>query len=174
VVLADTHLRGGLDRLPVPLRDALEQADVLLHAGDVTSAQAFDELRGLAPVHAVLGNNDRELVGKLAPSLQVELAGVRVAMLHDSGPRQGREARMGRLFPGAQVVVFGHSHVPVDELGASGQHLFNPGSPTQRRRHPHRTFGVLHLSEGIVVSHAIVRADMPTPDDADAGPRAGS
>jgi putative phosphoesterase len=130
--------------------DALRSADVFLHAGDVVSAEFLDELRALAPVHAVLGNNDRTLVGVLPDQVELELGGVRVAMLHDSGARRGREERMARRFPSAKVVVFGHSHVPWNEPGIDGHLLFNPGSATQRRLQPHRTFGVLHFERGEV------------------------
>jgi uncharacterized protein len=151
VVLADTHIVGsGSERLPEPVWDALRSADVILHAGDVVSAEFLDELRALAPVHAVLGNNDRTLVGVLPDQVELELGGVRVAMLHDSGARRGREERMARRFPSAKVVVFGHSHVPWNEPGIDGQLLFNPGSATQRRLQPHRTFGVLHFERGEV------------------------
>jgi putative phosphoesterase len=151
VVLADTHIVGsGCERLPEAAWDALRSADVILHAGDVVSAEFLDELRALAPVHAVLGNNDRTLVGLLPDEVELDFDGVRVAMLHDSGARRGREARMARRFASADVVVFGHSHIPWNEPGADGQLLFNPGSATQRRRQPHRTFGVLHFDRGEV------------------------
>jgi hypothetical protein len=107
-------------------------------------------------VHAVLGNNDAALVGTLPDGLELELAGVRIAMVHDSGARTGRERRMHRWFPDAQVVVFGHSHEPVDAEGVDGQRLFNPGSAVQRRHQPHRTVGRLELADGHIVGHEIV------------------
>lgn len=149
-MLADTHLRGGIETLEGPLLWAIEAADVVLHAGDVVSPAALAGLQSAAQTHAVLGNNDHELVGLLPDTLLLELAGVRVALVHDSGPRVGRPARLHRRFPDAQLVVFGHSHDPVDQTGVKGQLLFNPGSPTQRRRQPHRTFGRLRLSAGRV------------------------
>lgn len=161
VVLADTHLRGGLDRLPDEVVEVARGSDVVLHAGDLTSARVLDELRTLAPVYAVLGNNDTELTGRLPADVQVELAGVRVAMVHDSGPAKGRAARMARRFPGAQLVVFGHSHIPVDEAGAAGQLLFNPGSPTQRRMQPYPTYGHLRLEGGVVVAREVVALPRP-------------
>jgi putative phosphoesterase len=151
VVLADSHIVGsGSERLPSAVWVALRSADVILHAGDVVTGEFLDELRALAPVHAVLGNNDRTLVGVLPDQVELEFCGVRVAMLHDSGARRGREARMARRFPSAAVVVFGHSHIPWNESGVDRQLLFNPGSATQRRRQPHRTFGVLHFERGEV------------------------
>jgi uncharacterized protein len=152
VVIADTHLRRAWPnrRLPAPAVRALAEADVILHAGDITEPEHLDDLRRHAEVHAVLGNNDPELVGVLPETLEVELAGVRVGMIHDSGPARGRAPRLHRTFPEADVVVFGHSHIPVNEPGVEGQLLFNPGSPTERRRQPHRTIGILELADGQV------------------------
>ena len=158
-VLADTHLRGGVDLLPAPVRDRLDRADLILHAGDVVSAALLDGLATLAPTWAVLGNNDHDLVGALPDRIERDVGGVRVAMVHDSGARKGRPARMRRWFPDADLVVFGHSHDPVDEVGADGQRLFNPGSPTQRRRQPHRTMGWLVIDAGRIVEHRIERVD---------------
>jgi putative phosphoesterase len=129
----------------------------------VVSAGVLDELRAYAPLHAVLGNNDIELRRALPERLELDLAGVAVAMVHDSGARQGRAGRMRRWFPAADLVVFGHSHDPVDELGVDGQRLFNPGSPTQRRRQPHPTMGLLELAGGAITSHTILRADTGEP-----------
>ena len=156
LVLADTHLKTDLSPLLPAVWDAVEAADVVLHAGDVVTGDLLGALRRLRPVHAVLGNNDRALVGALPDRLALTLAGVRVAIVHDSGARAGRERRLKRWFPEAQVVVFGHSHEPVDALGVDGQRLFNPGSAVQRRRQPHRTVGRLELRGGRLVGHEIV------------------
>jgi putative phosphoesterase len=156
LVLADTHLRTNLSALPVEVWDHVEACDAVLHAGDVVTADLLEALRARRPVHAVLGNNDHALAGALPDRLELELAGVRLAIVHDSGARAGRERRMRRWFPGADVVVFGHSHEPVDALGEDGQRLFNPGSAVQRRRQPHRTIGLLALAGGAVVGHEIV------------------
>jgi uncharacterized protein len=160
-VLADTHVRGGIDRLPVPVVDRLAGVDVILHAGDVVSPELLAGLADLAPTHTVLGNNDHELVGLLPDRLELRIGGVAVAMVHDSGARAGRPARLRRWFPEAQLVVFGHSHDPVDEVGVEGQWLFNPGSPTQRRRQPFPTMGTLELAGGRIVSHRVDRVDAP-------------
>jgi putative phosphoesterase len=160
VVLADTHLRtGGRRVLPEGAYRALDGADLILHAGDVLDEGVLDGLRSIAPVHAVLGNNDTGLVGVLPTCLVVDVDGLRVAMIHDSGPRAGRPARLRRRFPDAPIVVFGHSHRPVDDEGLTGQRLFNPGSPTERRGSPHRTVGVLELGGGELVDHRIVAVD---------------
>ena len=152
-MLSDTHIRRGRGRkLPDAAYEHLERADVILHAGDILVGEVLDELRAFAPVHAVLGNNDAELVGLLPETASLELDGVRIAMIHDSGPAAGRAGRMRRRFPEADVVVFGHSHVPWDDAGVDGQLLFNPGSPTERRSQPSHTLGTLDLDGGRVVS----------------------
>jgi putative phosphoesterase len=157
LVLADTHIRPGRGRrLPDAIYAELERVDVILHAGDVLTQDLLDELAAFAPVHAVLGNNDRDLVGVLAETLQVELDGVRVALVHETGPTKGRAARVHRRFPNALVVIYGHSHQPVDEQGIGGQRLFNPGSPTERRRAPSHTYGLLDFDAGHVTRHQIV------------------
>jgi putative phosphoesterase len=156
VVLADTHIRRGSSRrLPDPVYTHLEAADLVLHAGDILVADVLDELAGFAPVHAVLGNNDGELVGVLPETRLLDVDGVRIGMVHDSGPAKGRAARLRRRFPDAGVVVFGHSHIPWDQEGLDGQVLFNPGSPTERRSQPHRTVGTLDLDAGRVLRRRI-------------------
>ena len=156
VVLADTHIRRGSSRR---LSDAayahLEEADVILHAGDVVVGDVLDELAGFATVHAVLGNNDADLVGLLPETRLLTLDGVRIGMIHDSGASTGRAGRLRRRFPDADVVVFGHSHIPWDTEGVDGQVLFNPGSPTERRSQPHRTMGTLDIDDGVVVTRQI-------------------
>ena len=158
VVLSDTHLRsGGKRRLPDGAYRALDDAEVILHAGDIVTADLLHELSGFAPTHAVLGNNDVDPSLAYLPETRLEIiGGVRVAMVHDSGPRSGREARMRRRFPEADVVVFGHSHIPWNGPGLDGQLLFNPGSPTERRAQPRHTIGVLDLDAGRVVRSEIV------------------
>jgi hypothetical protein len=157
VVLADTHLRAGSKRsLPSRARTELARADVVLHAGDITDGALLEELRAVAPTYAVLGNNDHGLVGVLPERLELTLAGVAVAMVHDSGPRKGREARLRRTFPAADLVVFGHSHIPWNAPGLDGQWLLNPGSPTQRRAQPHPTLATIDLAEGRIQGTEIV------------------
>jgi len=159
LVVSDTHLGADLGKLPAEVWAAADRSDVILHAGDVVTGELLDALGQRAPVHAVLGNNDQGLIGRLPDRLELELAGVRVAMVHDSGARAGRERRMRRWFPEADLVVFGHSHEPIDQEGVDGQRLFNPGSAVQRRRQPHRTIGELRLADGEIVAHRIVPVD---------------
>ncbi|HEV2766635.1 MAG TPA: metallophosphoesterase family protein [Acidimicrobiales bacterium] len=162
VVLADTHLHPGSRRgLPDAALAQLEEADVVLHAGDVVTRHLLEELGTYAPTSAVLGNNDHDLVGHLPETLVLDLAGVRVGMIHDSGPRRGREARLRRRFPDANLVVFGHSHIPWNAPGLEGQWLLNPGSPTQRRSQPHHTVAIVDLAEGRIVATDIVVVDPP-------------
>ena len=157
VVLADTHAPSRWRSCPPRVSAHLRGADLILHAGDVCTADVLDELAAYAPVHAVRGNNDGPDVAAWgAPdTLELDLGGVRLAMIHDSGPRSGRPARLRGRFPDAGLVVFGHSHIPVD-LAADGQRIFNPGSPTDRRREPHGTIGVLDIDGGRLVAAAIV------------------
>jgi putative phosphoesterase len=161
VVLADTHVGPRSNRRLPDAAYHLEAADVVLHAGDVTSADLLHELAGFAPVHAVLGNNDHDLVGVLPETLETTIDGVRVAMVHDSGARAGRANRLARRFPGAQLVVFGHSHEPCDEVGASGQRLLNPGSCTWKRRAPNHSLAVVGLARGAIDSTTLVDLDQP-------------
>ncbi|MFN2608077.1 MAG: metallophosphoesterase family protein [Acidimicrobiales bacterium] len=156
VVLSDTHIRrGGRRRLPDAAYAHLESADLVLHAGDVLVPEVLHELAGFAPVHAVLGNNDADLVGVLPETRLLDVDGVRIGMIHDSGPSAGRAGRMRRRFPTADVVVFGHSHIPWDADGVDGQLLLNPGSPTERRAQPAHTLATLDVAGGAVVGHAL-------------------
>jgi putative phosphoesterase len=157
VALADTHAPRRWKSCPPPVAEQLRQADVILHAGDVCIAAVLDELAQYAPVLAVIGNNDGPDVAAwgATPTLQADLDGLRVAMIHDSGPAAGRPQRMRRRFPGAGLVVFGHSHIPLD-VSAAGTRIFNPGSPTDRRRQPRGTVGVLHIEAGRLVTAELV------------------
>ncbi len=156
VVLADTHVsRGSPRRLPDAAYALLDGADAIWHAGDVVVPELLDELSGFAPVRAALGNNDHELFGVLPERVEEIIEGVRVAMVHDSGTTKGREGRMRRWFPDADLVIFGHSHQPVDADGIDGQRLLNPGSPTQRRRAPTHTMAVVTLDEGRLTTEIV-------------------
>ncbi len=130
---------------------------MILHAGDVCTATVLDELAQYAPVTAVVGNNDGPDVAAwgAAETALVRAAGLRIAMIHDSGPAAGRLARMRVRFPHADLVVFGHSHIPLD-MATEGFRIFNPGSPTDRRRQSHGTLGVLDVDDGALVDARIV------------------
>ena len=156
-VLSDTHAPRFWKACPPAVARHLEGVDAILHAGDVCTADVLDELAEFAPVHAVLGNNDGDDVAAWgAPlELQLDLGGLSVAMLHDSGPSGGRGRRLRRLFPDAALVVFGHSHIPWDET-TDGQRAFNPGSPTDKRRQPRGTMGELEVADGALVAARVV------------------
>jgi putative phosphoesterase len=160
VVLSDTHAPRRWKSCPPRVAEQLRGADLILHAGDVCVPGVLDELAAYAPVHVVCGNNDGPGVVEWgAPeTLTLDVGGLRVAMIHDSGQATGRTARLRRRFPGAAVVVFGHSHIPMDVTG-DGIRIFNPGSPTDRRRQPHGTLGVWQVEDGALAGARIVEVD---------------
>jgi putative phosphoesterase len=150
-VLADTHLPGGTRRLPDECVEQVRSADLVLHAGDVMTEEALAEIEAIGPpVVAVRGNMDsRVLRGRLPVETVVEADGARIGMVHDAGPARGRLERMRRRFPEATAVVFGHSHLPLRESAGEFQ-IFNPGSPTERRRAPRHTMGFARVEEGVL------------------------
>ncbi len=156
-ILSDTHMPKGRRALPEACLGRLAAADAILHAGDFIARSVYDDLLGIGPpVHAVHGNVDPpELRGMLPETLEVELDGVRIAIVHDSGPAAGRMKRMRTRFPRAQLVVFGHSHLPLLEEGPDGLMLLNPGSPTERRRAPHHTMAQADIAGGGVACELV-------------------
>ena len=150
-VISDTHLPRGSRRLPEACVERLRAADAILHAGDLMEAEVLDALERLGPpVHAVRGNVDSAaLQARLPATRTVEAAGARIAMIHDAGARAGRLTRLRRRFPEADAVVFGHSHLPLHEV-RDGFQIFNPGSPTERRRAPRHTMGIATVRDGAV------------------------
>ncbi|MGB3632709.1 MAG: metallophosphoesterase family protein [Rubrobacteraceae bacterium] len=145
-VLADTHIPRRAKKLPERLLPHLEQTDLILHAGDLMDPKLLDTLAAYATVKAVRGNLDPP-DARLPETLEFDIEGVSIAMIHDSGTKKGRQNRMKRRFPAARVVVFGHSHIPWLE-DEDGLLLLNPGSPTDKRRQPHYTFALLHIEDG--------------------------
>jgi putative phosphoesterase len=152
-IIADTHLPRGSRALPESFVERLRSADLIVHAGDFVARSAHDELEALGPpVIAVHGNqDDGELVGLLPAERVLEVAGVRVGLIHDAGPAKGRLNRMRRRFPTCDAVVFGHSHIPLHETAGDGFQIFNPGSPTDRRRQPHHTMGLAEVRQRRIV-----------------------
>jgi uncharacterized protein len=132
-------LPRGRRRLPPDCLELIARADLVLHAGDFTSVAAFDELSSLAPLHGVHGNIDEpELQAALPERLVVEAGPLRIGMVHDAGRSEGRAARLVAAFPGCDAIVYGHTHLP--EISRHGDvWILNPGSPTERRRAPHRS-----------------------------------
>jgi putative phosphoesterase len=149
-IVSDTHLPRGARRLPGACVERLRAADLVVHAGDLVRAEVLAQLEALGPpVRAVHGNVDEPALQERLPAeLELELDGVRLAVVHDAGPARGRLERMRRRFPAADAVVFGHSHIPLHDVAPDGFQLFNPGSPTDRRRQPRHTMGVGEASEG--------------------------
>ncbi|MDT0168826.1 metallophosphoesterase [Pseudarthrobacter sp. BRE9] len=142
VLIADTHVPKRARDLPGQVWDAVENADVVFHAGDWVEAALLDEFeRRSKRLLGVHGNNDGpELRRRLPETVTATLGGVRFAMVHETGPAKGRELRCEALYPDADVLVFGHSHIPWDTVSPNGLRLLNPGSPTDRRRQPACTF----------------------------------
>lgn len=154
LLVSDTHLgRGQEGRLRDLIADELAAADVIVHAGDVTDSAVLTMLAEHAPVHGVLGNNDHGM--RLPERIEVDIDGCRVAAVHDSGSSKGRGERLWRWFPTADLVVFGHSHLPWHEtiVAEDGhvQHHVNPGSAIQRRMAPQRTVAWVTIDDGQVV-----------------------
>lgn len=149
-IISDTHLPRGRRALPPACVERLRAADLIVHAGDLTAQSVLDELRAYGELVAVHGNADQPAVrGELPATLELELGGVRLAVVHDAGRASGRLERMRARFPSADAVVFGHSHIPLQERTPDGAfQIFNPGSPTDRRRQPVHTMGWAHVSEG--------------------------
>ena len=161
-VLSDTHLPRGRRALPERCLAELRAADLILHGGDIATVGVLEEIEAVGPpVRAVLGNVDEEaLAARGVPDeLQVDAEGAVIAMVHDAGPAKGRLERLRRRFPDADAVVFGHSHIPLHET-AGGFQIFNPGSPTDRRRQPRHTMGVAEAADGrLAFRHVVVDGD---------------
>jgi uncharacterized protein len=147
-ILADTHMPRGARRLPPRCVELLAGAAAAIHAGDFFAVPALEEIEALCPrLHAVHGNVDEPALREALPAtLELELGGHTVALVHDAGPAKGRLARMRRRFPGADAVVFGHSHLPLHEE-EDGFQIFKPGSPTERRRAPRASMGLLRCGK---------------------------
>jgi putative phosphoesterase len=158
-IVSDTHLPRGRRALPDACVERLAASDAILHAGDLIERSVLEALEAIGPpVHAIRGNVDSaELQARLPLVRTVAAGGARIAMIHDAGPAAGRLARMRRRFPEADAVVFGHSHIPLLEE-RDGFAIFNPGSPTERRRAPHHTMGIATVQEGRV-AFELVRLD---------------
>jgi putative phosphoesterase len=154
-VLADTHMPRGARRLPERCIELISAAEATIHAGDFFAASALEELQALCPVvHAVHGNVDEAPLRRSLPAeLEIEIGGRTVAITHDAGRAKGRLIRLRRRFPAADAVVFGHSHLPLHQEEGRFQ-IFNPGSPTERRRAPRPSMGLLNYGKtGLSFEH---------------------
>jgi putative phosphoesterase len=155
-VISDTHLPRRARALPDACIDRLRGADLIIHAGDLTTLSALEELRGYGDVVAVHGNvDDAQAVAVLPAELELDAGGCRLAVIHDGGRSTGRLARLRRSFPDADAVIFGHSHIPWHERDSDGFQIFNPGSPTDRRRSAHHTMGLARAADGSVAFELI-------------------
>jgi uncharacterized protein len=158
-VISDTHMPRGARRLPDAFVERIRAADLLLHAGDFMTVEVLRELERIGPpLVGVHGNVDTAELRRLLPAERIVRAeGVRIAMVHDAGASAGRLERLRRRFgDSADAVVFGHSHLPLHEHAADGFQIFNPGSPTERRRAPAHTMGLAQV-EGSSIEFRLIR-----------------
>ena len=149
LLVSDTHIPGRARRLPDALLRAADAADLVIHAGDWVAASVLDDLEQHGEVLGVFGNNDGpDLRERLPEVARRDIEGVRFAVVHETGDARRREARMDDAHPDADVLVFGHSHIPWDTTTPGGLRLLNPGSPTDRRRQPHHTMMTVVVDSG--------------------------
>jgi putative phosphoesterase len=150
LIISDTHLPVRAKDLPAPVWAAVDEVDVVIHAGDWVSVDLLDALQDRAArLIGVHGNNDgAELRARLPEVVRVELDGVRFAVVHETGQKAGRERRCAAAYPDTDVLVFGHSHIPWDTVADNGLRLLNPGSPTDRRRQPTFTWMTATVADG--------------------------
>ena len=150
-IISDTHLPRGYRRLPERCVERLRTAEVIVHAGDFMTLTVLRDLQELGRVVAVHGNVDDQQLRVALPEARVlAVDRVRIGIVHDAGPSPGRLERLRKRFPEADAVVFGHSHVPLHERATDGFQIFNPGSPTERRRAPAHTMGIARVEGGRV------------------------
>ena len=158
LLLADTHVPKRARALPDQVWRAVEAADLVIHAGDWVDVALLDQLEGRANrVIGVWGNNDgADLRSRLPEVARVVVEGIRIAVVHETGPATGREARCDAAYPETDVLVFGHSHIPWDTVTPNGLRLLNPGSPTDRRRQPVATMMTAVADAGRLTALAVV------------------
>lgn len=162
-VISDTHMPSRGRELPEPCRDLIVDADLLIHAGDVSDGAALSLMETLGPpLVAVHGNvDDAEVRRHLPPERAVEVGGVVLAVTHDAGAADGRLERLRRRFPRCDAVIFGHSHIPMHRVADDGFAIINPGSPTDRRRQPRHTMALILIEEGRIMEVAFHAVDDP-------------
>jgi putative phosphoesterase len=150
VLTSDTHLPKRARDLPAPLWQAIDAADVVIHAGDWVDVATLDAFtRRSARLIGCYGNNDGPgLRARLPEVARATVDGLRLAVVHETGQSAGRDDRCAARFPDVDLLVFGHSHIPWDSTAATGLRLLNPGSPTDRRRQPFATFMTATVDAG--------------------------
>jgi uncharacterized protein len=161
LLIADTHVPKRARDLPAQVWDEVARADVVVHAGDWIAPELVDELTARSDrLVGCWGNNDGpEVRSRLPERADVTLAGLRLTVVHETGAAGGRDARMARLYPDTDVLVFGHSHIPWDSTTSTGLRLLNPGSPTDRRRQPFCTYLTASIDEGQLTDVVLHRLD---------------
>ena len=148
LLLADTHIPARAKRLPDAVLQAIDAADIVVHAGDWIDLDTYELLQSRARVlHGVYGNNDGPPLRERLPEVAYfTVEDLRLAVVHETGQAKGREKRADEAFPLVDVLIFGHSHIPWDTVSPGGMRLLNPGSPTDRRRQPHCTMMTASIS----------------------------
>jgi len=161
-VLSDTHLPGRGRTIPDRAVEIIRSADLVIHAGDVCDAPTLMRLRAIGPpLVAVHGNvDDDEVRAALPATVEVNVGGVRIGVVHDGGHEAGRLRRLRRRFPSCDAVVFGHSHIPLHAV-ADGFHIINPGSAADRRRQPHHSMAVVRVAGGTITGVTHLNLDSP-------------
>jgi uncharacterized protein len=159
LLLADTHVPKRARDLPAEVWAAVADADVVLHAGDWVDVPLLDALEARSRrLVAVVGNNDGPALRARLPLVaRAELGGVRFAVVHETGGKAGREARCAAAYPDVDVLVFGHSHIPWDTVAPTGLRLLNPGSPTDRRAQPDKTYMTARVTGGALTGVTLHR-----------------
>jgi putative phosphoesterase len=164
LLMSDTHIPRRTRDLPDSLWRAVDRADVVIHAGDWVDFPTFERLSiRSAQLVAVYGNNDGGELREVLPEVaRFELDGIRFAVVHETGPATGREQRCDHRFPDADVLVFGHSHIPWDSMTPGGLRLLNPGSPTDRRRQPNGSYLTAIVDDGVLRDVTLVALPRPS------------
>jgi putative phosphoesterase len=160
LLLADTHVPRRAKVLPARVWDEIDRADAVVHAGDWVDAALVQQIEARARLIGCYGNNDGPDVRARLPEVaRAELDGVRLAVVHETGPSTGRDARMAALYPDVDLLVFGHIHIPWDATASTGLRVLNPGSPTDRRRQPFCTYMTVELAAGKIKDVVLHRLD---------------
>jgi len=163
LLISDTHIPKRARDLPAPVWEAVERADVVIHAGDWIDLASYEALEARsARLIACWGNNDGDdLRARMPERADVVLGGLRFTVTHETGAATGREKRMSAAYPDTDVLVFGHSHIPWDTTSDTGLRLLNPGSPTDRRRQPHCTYMTATIGDDSVLDVQLHRLPRP-------------
>ncbi|WP_399553046.1 metallophosphoesterase family protein [uncultured Leifsonia sp.] len=165
LMISDTHIPKRAKRLPDAVLAEVDAADVVIHAGDWVDVATLDLLEERSRrLIGVYGNNDgAALRARLPEVARADLGGLRFAVVHETGQATGRERRCESAFPDADVLVFGHSHIPWDAVAPRGLRLLNPGSPTDRRRQPACTYLTAEVADARLTRVDLHSLPLPAP-----------